>query len=322
MSVSFASGLAGSSPADDRLWPPTESQDAESHRDAIGGTRQRPLILAIDHDPGTLEIVGWALSLAGFDVACAHSGAEGLALASMNRFDLALVDLRLPDMLGTDVIRRLREGTSELRFVLVSGFLTTAVTVEAMKLGAVDVIEKPVMIDDLVRVVCGGLEEATADTGSESREGSYCLTTTTATRGTPRIGRPGSVAERWARLVLKVCESPGDLRTLEDWATFAGVSYSSLRESCHLIGIQPHDARDLARVVRAVVRARRIGCSPEVLLDVSDSRTLSKLLARAGLGGDVRARGMTAAQLLDAQRFVPAHNAGLRVLALLLARAG
>ena len=174
----------------------------------------------------------------------------------------------------------------------------------------------------LVRVVCGGLEEATADTGSESREGSYCLTTTTATRATPRIGRPGSVAERWARLVLKGCESPGDLRTLEDWATFAGVSYSSLRESCHLIGIQPHDARDLARVVRAVVRARRIGCSPEVLLDVSDSRTLSKLLARAGLGGDVRARGMTAAQLLDAQRFVPAHNAGLRVLALLLARAG
>jgi DNA-binding response OmpR family regulator len=321
MSVSFASGLAESSPADDRLWPPNEPPEAESHRDAIGGTRQRPLILAIDDDPGTLEIVGWALSLAGFDVACAHSGAEGLALASMNRFDLALVDLRLPDMMGTDVIRRLREGTNELRFVLVSGFLTTAITVEAMKLGAVDVIEKPVMIDDLVRVVCGGLEDATADTESGSREGSYCLSTT-ATRSTSRIGRPGSVAERWARLVLKVCESPGDLKTLEDWATFAGVSYSSLRESCHLIGIRPHDARDLARVVRAVVRARRIDCSPEVLLDVSDSRTLSKLLARAGLGGEARAGGMTAAQLLDAQRFVPAHNAGLRVLALLLARAG
>src|SRR5690606_27782195 len=94
---------------------------------------------------------------------------------------------------------------------------------------------------------------------------------------------PASAADRWARFVLKVCESEGDLKTLKQWADFANVSYSSLRESCWLVGVRPRDARDFARVLRAVVKACERGCDPGVLLDVSDRRTLHLLLEKSGI---------------------------------------
>ena len=107
--------------------------------------------------------------------------------------------------------------------------------------------------------------------------------------GWPSPARPGCAAERWALHVLKGCRSSGDVKTLTQWALSAGVSYTSLRESCRLVGIRPHDARDFTRVLRAVINSQGQQCDPEVLLDVSDSRTLATLFERAGL--DVRSVG-------------------------------
>jgi DNA-binding response OmpR family regulator len=286
-------------------------------------TPRRNAILSVDDDPATREVVNWALSLAGLDVETASSGAEALSRARQIRFDLMLVDQQLPDMRGTDLIRTLRNEMRPPRFVLVSGFLTTAITVEAMKLGAVDVMEKPVDIDDLVPVVCDALRDSAARgyTRAVSRRVDSQRVHGTHPRAARDNVRPGSAAERWAMHVLRACESTRDLKTLEDWASFAGVSYSSLRECCHLLGIPPHDARDLTRVLRAVLESRRHHCSPEVLLDVSDGRTLEKLVRRAGFSSGAGA-GVTPEQFLRDQRFVAPENAGLRILGFLLARRG
>ena len=278
-------------------------------------------ILFIDDDPVTRETVNWGLSLAGLDVHTAESGAQGLALARLTRFHLMLVDQLLPDMLGTDFVRTLQNEGWTPPFVLVSGFLTTAITVEAMKLGAIDVMEKPVDIDDLVPIVCEALDESGAR--GHARAGRRLVQSADESRGlSPAVRdsvRPGSAAERWALHVLKACDSTRDLKTIEDWAAFTGVSYTSLRESCHLLGISPHEARDLMRLLRAVLKARHYRCSPEVLLDVSDGRTLEKLWQRAGFSGDTEER-LTPRRFLRDQHFVSRENAGMRVLMLLLAR--
>jgi hypothetical protein len=133
--------------------------------------------------------------------------------------------------------------------------------------------------------------------------------------------RPTSAAERWAIYVLRACASTGDLKTLEAWAGCVGVSYSSLRESSSLLGIRPHDARDFTRVLRAVMQSALEDCSPWVLLDVSDSRTLRSLLERSGMSAAVQPGEISVEQFLSAQRFVPSGNAGLRVLRKLLASA-
>lgn len=269
------------------------------------GTSQN--VLVIDDDLGTCETIASTLRAHGVRVETADCGAAGLAMARSNRFDLLVLDLKLPDMLGTDFVRTLHRGGERIPFVLVSGFLSTAVTVEAMKLGAVDVVEKPFEVDDLLHLLhsdgrsparpaqAGGLSEAQSDV-------------------TPPLRRPRSAAERWAMYVLKACESEGDLKTLEDWATFVGLSYTSLRESCRMVDVRPHDARDLMRLLRAVIRSRRTGYPPEVLLDVSDGRTLKALFVQAGIDLPSRANAVSVEEFLKSQVFVCPDNAGLGVL--------
>jgi ActR/RegA family two-component response regulator len=276
----------------------------------------RPAVLVIDDDQGARETFNWALTMGGFWVETAGSGGEGLALARSDRFDLLVIDLQLPDMLGTDVVRSLISIEEKWRFVLVSGFLTVPTVVEAMKLGAADVIEKPVSVDQLLTlaVALAGAPQAVPEMTSPAPTSAAARDR----RASAAITLPGSIADRWARHVLKACESERDLKTLQLWATYAGVSYTSLRESCGLVGIQPHDARDLTRVLRAVIQADRHRCSPDMFLDVSDRRTIEALFERAGLDASSRRSPVSVERFLAAQHFVVGHNAALRVLRRLL----
>lgn len=261
-----------------------------------------PGILIVEDDARLREVCRRLLSTAGYGAATAASGEESLRLARTGGFELLLVDLRLPDMLGTDVIRALRDEHQLRKFVLMSGFLTVEVTVEAMRLGAFDVLPKPVHLEHLLQVVRAALQ-------SEARPRPLRM---------PPPHQPRSTAERWAQHVLRGCEADGDLRTLEDWATSTGVSYSSLREVCLLVGVPPHDARDFTRVLAAILKAAEVGCRVDVLLNVSDRRTLRMLLARAALAWDACGDSVSVERFLDRQRFIPQDNEGLRVLRRLL----
>ena len=130
----------------------------------------------------------------------------------------------------------------------------------------------------------------------------------------PCFTMPRSTAERWAVRVLKASESDGDLKTIADWAMFVGVSYSSLCESCRLLSIRPHDARDFARILRVVIQSRLNDCQPEALLDVSDRRTLNRLVSRAGIRLDDRHRFTSIDDFLRRQQFVDPNNQGLTAL--------
>lgn len=275
----------------------------------------RTSVLVIDDDVGTRETFDWALSPLGVRVRSAASGTEGIRIAESAGFDLLLVDLQLPDMRGTDVIRALqRKLDTPVAFILVSAFLTTQVTVEAMKLGAADVVEKPISVDDLPALVGSALRQPGRSRRSTLlTEAAHDVATRSAIQFQD-MSRPGSAAERWAMHVMKGCHSATDLKTLEQWAVCAGVSYSSLRESCRLVGMRPYDARDLVRVLRAVILGARTGCPPAVLLDVSDRRTLGSLLERSGLESASDAHTMPVDQFFRYQRFVCSDNAALHVL--------
>src|SRR5690348_8710366 len=91
-------------------------------------------VLVVDDDPGTRETFDWALRSCGVRVRTSASGADAIELAQTHTFDLLLLDLELRDMRGTDVIRVVRTPTVCVPFVLISAFLTTEVTVEAMRL--------------------------------------------------------------------------------------------------------------------------------------------------------------------------------------------
>jgi two-component system response regulator HydG len=107
-------------------------------------------ILLIDDDPGVRESTGRMLRAAGYTVQTVATGEEGFDLAKTDGFDVVLSDMRMPGLSGIDVLRKLREARVDASFIIMTGFGTVETAVEAMKLGAVDFVQKPFFRDELL----------------------------------------------------------------------------------------------------------------------------------------------------------------------------
>jgi DNA-binding response OmpR family regulator len=261
----------------------------------------RAVILVVDDDPSMRESAGAILRPLDLDVREAASGAAAVAALRRQRFDLALIDFILPDISGLDVIVELKRHGVSVPWLLMSGWITTPVAVEAMRLGAIDVVDLPF---DIERVVTSALRDRPART---------------AIRWPPlpppvRLRSPRSAAERWALLVLRGCAADHDLKTIGDWATAAGISYSALTESCRLVGIRPHHARDFLRVLRLLFQSNGRLKDLEHGLDVNDHRTLNALFARAGLADRRDDATISLRGFLDAQQFVDSQCDAVRLM--------
>ena len=117
-----------------------------------------PRILLIDDDAAVRESMSRTLRSAGYTVQAAASGEEGLIAAREGSFDVILSDMRMPGMSGLDVLRKLREARVDSVFIIMTGFGTVDTAVEAMKLGAVDFVQKPFFRDELLMRVRGAAE--------------------------------------------------------------------------------------------------------------------------------------------------------------------
>ena len=112
--------------------------------------------------------------------------------------------------------------------------------------------------------------------------------------------------------MLKAVDSPEDPKTLSAWARCAGVSYTTLREACYLLGIQPEDARDFARALRVVVAVSRTRGKLTTLLDTSDRRSLRAFCQRTGVAPTSQV--VTLDEFLRNQMLIPRDNEGLMAL--------
>ena len=107
-------------------------------------------ILLIDDDPGVRDSMERTLRAAGYGVQSAASGEEGFELARGGAFDVILSDMRMPGISGLDILRQLRDLRIDSAFIIMTGFGTVETAVEAMKLGAVDFVQKPFFRDELL----------------------------------------------------------------------------------------------------------------------------------------------------------------------------
>jgi two-component system, NtrC family, response regulator HydG len=107
-------------------------------------------ILVIDDDQGVRESMSRMLRGAGYTVETAETGEEAMALAKGNAYDVILSDMRMPGISGLDVLKRLRDQRIDSAFIVMTGFGTVDSAVEAMKLGAVDFVQKPFFRDELL----------------------------------------------------------------------------------------------------------------------------------------------------------------------------
>jgi two-component system response regulator RegA len=106
-------------------------------------------LIIIDDDKAFLQRLARAMELRGFEVRFGHSVAEGLELIRQRAPAFAIVDMRLEDGNGLDVIAELARVRPAARAIVLTGYGNIATAVSAVKLGAVDYLAKPADADDV-----------------------------------------------------------------------------------------------------------------------------------------------------------------------------
>jgi AraC-like DNA-binding protein/CheY-like chemotaxis protein len=114
-------------------------------------------VLIVDDHQGTLDSYSTALRLAGFETATVSSGEAGIGIASSRNFDVLLIDLRLPDMSGVDVIRDLKRKGVKGRAVIITVFAAFESAFDAASAGADGYVDGMLFGDEVVAVVIQAL---------------------------------------------------------------------------------------------------------------------------------------------------------------------
>ncbi|WP_040305243.1 ActR/PrrA/RegA family redox response regulator transcription factor [Ahrensia sp. R2A130] len=109
----------------------------------------QPTLLLVDDDRPFLQRLGRAMESRNFIVTMADTVAEGIANVKKEAPDFAVVDMRLGDGNGLDVVEALQNSGTDTRVVVLTGYGNIATAVTAVKLGAIDYLAKPADADDV-----------------------------------------------------------------------------------------------------------------------------------------------------------------------------
>ncbi|HYW00963.1 MAG TPA: response regulator [Candidatus Acidoferrum sp.] len=110
-------------------------------------------ILVIDDDEGIRKVITTALNDESYVTDTASNGKEAIEKSKTNVYNLAIIDIHLPDMEGTQLLSELEETTPKMRKIIVTGFPEVQNAIAAVKKGANDYITKPVKIDVLINSI-------------------------------------------------------------------------------------------------------------------------------------------------------------------------
>ena len=110
-------------------------------------------ILVIDDDKSILRTFTRILQKTGCDIDVAETGREAIEKAEKRHYDLALVDVRLPDMDGTDLLAKMKDTMRDTVKIVITGFPSMEVGVKALDEGADAYLVKPVKPEDLLMLI-------------------------------------------------------------------------------------------------------------------------------------------------------------------------
>lgn len=133
--------------------------------------------LVVDDDTSFREVITRALQRRGFAVASAGDGAGALRIAQQQRPRRALLDLKLADESGLDIIAALKQALPDIEIIMLTGYSSIATAVEAVKRGALNYLCKPAGVDEILAAFasanpdseCVGTPAATAQPHSIDR---------------------------------------------------------------------------------------------------------------------------------------------------------
>jgi DNA-binding response OmpR family regulator len=117
-------------------------------RRRVSDTKKR--ILIVDDDPEVIDSVRYALQGAGYDVAVARDGNQGLAMAETQTPDLLILDMMMPKRSGFLVLEKIRQGETTIPIIMITANEGSRHKAYAEMLGVNDYIRKPFAMDRLI----------------------------------------------------------------------------------------------------------------------------------------------------------------------------
>ncbi|MGA3174207.1 MAG: sigma-54 dependent transcriptional regulator [Syntrophorhabdales bacterium] len=120
-------------------------------------------ILIIDDEASQRELLSMLFSRKGYSVTCASRGDDGLKEHERSVPDVVILDIRLPDRNGLEVLGELRRNNPGTAIIMITAYHDVETTVRAMKLGACDYITKPIDVDEIEKAVSRAFRLATTD---------------------------------------------------------------------------------------------------------------------------------------------------------------
>ena len=120
-------------------------------------------ILVVDDDEASLQSLKSILHLEGYSVDTAETAGEAVEKYEARYYNLALLDLRLPDMKGTDLLLKMQEIRPKMVKIVVTGFPSFDTAVESLNRGADGYVMKPIDPEKLLKIIEGKLKEQEVD---------------------------------------------------------------------------------------------------------------------------------------------------------------
>jgi DNA-binding NtrC family response regulator len=116
-------------------------------------------ILLIDDDKNIVSSFKEILELHDYEIETANTAKDGIKTAKAGKFNLALLDMKLPDMEGTELLEILQKDCPNMLKIMVTGFASLENAVKSLNLGAAAYIMKPVNPEELVNTIAEKLKE-------------------------------------------------------------------------------------------------------------------------------------------------------------------
>ena len=110
-------------------------------------------VLLVDDELEFTQVLSERMKTRNVDVDTAASGREALEKAKAKSYDAIILDLSMPEMDGIETLRHLIEDNPDLQVILLTGYATLQKGIEAVKLGAMDFLEKPAEIQKLMEKI-------------------------------------------------------------------------------------------------------------------------------------------------------------------------
>jgi DNA-binding NtrC family response regulator len=120
---------------------------------------QKIKLLIVDDEVQFLNALARRLEIRGFCITKATNGSEAIKAASSEKFDMALLDLKMPGMDGTEVLRILKKEHKHLEVIILTGHGSSDSAVKCTQLGAYGYVPKPYELEQLIQILKDAFEK-------------------------------------------------------------------------------------------------------------------------------------------------------------------